>query len=122
MTYFSEIFSNLLDIKIATEYLHFDALEEIFDSSLNISASPTLFNRDFDPDDRFIQKLQSKLMNFSDEFECMLELRKTYNHICFVPQHLVGTWMQSVTQYDYKPVLMIANFEISFDLTLRYIY
>lgn len=115
MTYFNEVFSELMNVKIINDYQNFDTLEDMSNSGLKIFIEPYALSRIFPPDDESRQAIQSQLVNFSNITDCIQKLRESRNYICFAPQPRAKLMLEDYDRSDYKPVMKIAKVEIPFD-------
>lgn len=115
MTYFNTIFSNLMNINIITEHQKFDTWEAIANSNLNIFIEEYAINLTLPLDDKLSQKIRSKLVKYPNVYECVRELRKNRNHICFVPQPRDKLLMEYYNYVDHPPIMKIGKIKILFD-------
>lgn len=116
MTCFNDIFSELMNVKIITDSWSFDTLKEIANSNLSIYIEQYALEGDvFAPYDEFRQRITSRLVNFTSVYECILELRRNHNCICFDTEPHGEFLMNFYNKYDFTPVMKIANLKISFD-------
>lgn len=121
ITYLNGIFLELIDVKMITESQDYKSLKEIADSNLDIFMEQYVFHRLFPPSNPFNKKIKSKLVNFTNIFECIDELRRTRKHMCLDSKPHAKLLMNSYNKLDSTPIMKIAEYEMPFD-SERYIY
>lgn len=121
MTYLNETISNLMDVKIITESKDLNSLEDISNSTLNVFMEQYVVDRVLSIDDEISRKIKLKYVNFSNQFECVQNLRKNRDCICIMSEYRAKFFIKYYSKDDHKPVMKIANIQIGYDW-LAYMY